>query len=218
MSSSLSKENKSIGRRLSRILRHSAVQTGLDCDTSGWVSIHQLIERSLPEGTTRQDLYEIVEHDQKYSKGRFSISEDSIFIRANQGHSMDHIKPETFMTKITEPIHCVHGTSYERLGGSTDVLLKKIDDEKVGEETVGLSRMGRNHVHFATGLDAKSGMRSTSDLYVWCNMAAAMAEGYIFYMSANGVILCSGNKNGIIPAKFLTVLHKQIRDENGDPY
>jgi len=75
----------------------------------------------------------------------------------------------------------------------------------------GLSRMNRNHIHFAAGLpDPKkgviSGMRKTCDVYIYVNTAKCAANPDIqFYRSANGVILTAGVKGeGILPMEYIS--------------
>jgi len=84
--------------------------------------------------------------------------------------------------------------------------------------------MGRMHVHFAKGLPAGfsrmgdgnagheangnqetqappviSGMRNSSAVLVYLDIAKAMDLGLKFWESDNGVILCDGGDDGIIP-------------------
>jgi len=76
--------------------------------------------------------------------------------------------------------------------------------------------MGRNHVHFATGLPAGfdvategeegkssepviSGMRNSSSILVYLNMEKAMRLGMSFWRSENGVILSDGGEKKLIP-------------------
>jgi 2'-phosphotransferase len=75
--------------------------------------------------------------------------------------------------------------------------------------------MGRNHVHFATGLPAGmdvatdavggssepviSGMRNSSSVLVYVDIAKAMAMGLSFWKSENGVVLSDGGEKKLIP-------------------
>jgi 2'-phosphotransferase len=85
--------------------------------------------------------------------------------------------------------------------------------------------MKRNHIHFATGLPATcsvssedgtqqscrekknvtpvSGMRASSQIYIYVNGRKCATEGIRFYRSDNGVILTAGtNDEGILPVKY----------------
>src|SRR5271156_954324 len=70
------------------------------------------------------------------------------FIRANQGHSIKSIKVEMEPILSTEKYPTiVHGTDQK-------AWLSILHDPK------GLRRMGRNHIHFATGLLGEEGVIS----------------------------------------------------------
>ncbi|GME55895.1 putative tRNA 2 -phosphotransferase 1 protein [Neofusicoccum parvum] len=123
-------------------------------------------------------------------------------IRANQGHSISSVSAATLLTPLTAstpdlPAVCVHGTT----AAAWPAILA----------SGGLRPMGRNHVHLAAGLPAGfealeedgddgepaqpviSGMRSSSRVLVYVDLARAMAAGVVFYRSANNVILTEGD-------------------------
>lgn len=77
--------------------------------------------------------------------------------------------------------------------------------------------MKRNHIHFATGLPATkdtaqhsclnvvpiSGIRSTSQVYIYVNGGKCAADGIQFFRMDNGVILTAGGKDGgLLPVKY----------------
>jgi len=70
--------------------------------------------------------------------------------------------------------------------------------------------MGRKHIHMTTSIDQKtvvSGIRQSSSAFVFVDVKAAIfdgVQGIPFFLSENGVILSPGNKDGIIPVKYLT--------------
>lgn len=74
--------------------------------------------------------------------------------------------------------------------------------------------MGRNHVHFAVGMPGNeeviSGMRGTCQVFIEIDMARAMKDGIVFYLSKNKVILTSGIE-GLVPCKYL----KRAIDKSG---
>lgn len=69
----------------------------------------------------------------------------------------------------------------------------------------GLSRMKRNHIHFAPGLpktgNVISGMRSTCQIFIYVDLDLALKSGVNFYKSSNNVILSSGD-DGILKTKY----------------
>ncbi|XP_044749038.1 tRNA 2'-phosphotransferase 1 [Coccinella septempunctata] len=182
-----------LGKFLSWILRHGALKEGIPVGVDGFVSVNNLLEHKFVQGRfTERDIIEVVETDEK---GRFALrlNENSLDIRANQGHSLNHIQ-ELDLKPITSPINvtCViHGT-----------FLKNW--EKIKSE--GLHRMGRNHIHFSQDRpDCNkqiSGLRKNSEIFIYINLEAALASGLKFFCSANGVILCPGNQKGFIEPIF----------------
>ena len=89
-------------------------------------------------------------------------------IRANQGHTIKDVEPE--LTKLQEPFqieNVVHGT-YEK---NWDLIQKN-----------GLSRMKRNHIHFAKGLPDQqgviSGMRQDCNLLIYVHIPTAVKGNF----------------------------------------
>ena len=72
----------------------------------------------------------------------------------------------------------------------------------------GLNIMNRTHIHFTRCLpndeDKKviSGMKQDCNVFIYINVKRAMTDGYEFFESANGVILCAGDKNGTLSTEF----------------
>lgn len=146
-------------------------------------------------------------------------------IRANQGHSIK-VDTDGLLTPITQeagniPETVIHGTDEP----AWNLILK----------SGGLRRMGRNHIHFASGLPAGfkplapstdsaedhkesapviSGMRKNSSILIYIDIEAALAAGIKFFVSENGVILSEGNEQGLLPYEFFTRV--ESRRGNGD--
>jgi len=142
-------------------------------------------------------------------------------IRANQGHSIA-VENEGLLTPITSenlPTIVVHGTTH----GAWPLIVS----------SGGLKRMGRTHVHFASGLPAGfksvtestadegesptaapviSGMRNSSSVLVYVDIKKAMDGGINFWKSENGVILSEGNEEGLIKLEYF----KSVEDRSGD--
>ena len=77
----------------------------------------------------------------------------------------------------------------------------------------GLSRMGREHIHFAPlpagwrsagGARPVSGMRANCEVLVRVDVASAMRGGIEFYLSDNGVVLSPGDGAGVIPPRYFS--------------
>ena len=134
---------------------------------------------------------------QRYTLTRIDGKE---YIRANQGHSIS--VPDLELTRIgsVEDIPksensiqgvVVHGTYTQ--------AWKSIRKE-------GLSKMGRNHIHFAVGTPGEShvisGMRSTCQVLVYVDIEKAIADGVSFFLSDNHVVLSPGNGDGLVESKY----------------
>jgi 2'-phosphotransferase len=68
--------------------------------------------------------------------------------------------------------------------------------------------MQRSHIHFAQGLPGDSGvisgMRARSQVHIFIDMEKALADGYKFFLSVNGVALCPGNEQGLLPPHYFS--------------
>lgn len=209
---------KQVSKRLSLVLRHQALDWGLECGADGYVPLAAILKhkRFVP-GVTVEEVQQVVADNDKQrfhlKKTRRKAGDDGgsdsagslkWWIRASQGHSMDHIDADALLELLDAPLPvCVHGT-----------YLKCWD--AISAE--GLCRMARNHVHCAVGLPGEggviSGMRGSVDLVVYVDMARAMEEGgIVFYRSANGVILTPGvGPRGVVPPQYF---HAAVRVSDG---
>jgi 2'-phosphotransferase len=173
-----------VARRMSKILRHSAVKEKICMNDEGFINISLLVKHL---GTTADVILKIVATN---SKKRFALSPDGKSVRANQGHGLPVTLALTELTPNSEYDTCLHGTTIE----AAKLILEN-----------GLSKMSRNHIHFAIGMPGAdgviSGMRKSSSVVFVLDMKRAMTDGIVFYMSANGVILSEGI-DGIIPQSY----------------
>lgn len=187
--SSKALSNEAVSRKLSSVLRHNAVSLGLQVRSDGCVSVEALLALPLMKGVTTDQLKRVVATN---NKQRFAFDSTGDFIRANQGHSQtvaESIADDEITRVITEPLPvCVHGT-YRSVA---HIIQKE-----------GLSRMQRDYIHLASGLAGQvvSGMRASSQVLIYIDMAKAMADGIVFRESANGVILTRG-LNGVLDPKY----------------
>lgn len=181
-----------ISKRLSYILRHGALDRGLRVMNGGFVAVADIL--ALPEfrQVDKALIHTIVAED---AKNRYSMSQDGKMIRAHQGHSFKVPGEGSLLRQIQDPAEipvCIHGT-YSRF---LDSILKS-----------GLNRMKRQHIHFASGTAAKSGMRHDCDVHIHVDVWRAMRDGCAFYMSENGVILSPGmGDTGVIPPEYFSVI------------
>jgi len=217
-------------------LRHHGHEMGLTLRNDGYTTVDEFIEvmkAHRPKLTyTVEIIRDIVE---KCEKKRFNLIEEDgiLLVRANQGHSIKTVDEELLLTPITSidelsarvkfkddiPI-AVHGT--KRF--SWDNFIK----------TYGLSKMTRQHIHFATALpeDADgtekdtdthkciSGLREGSEVLIYLNIQATLDSGFKLYISSNGVILCpgfTGTGTGTVAPGFInpTLFEKVISRVDG---
>ena len=150
-------------------------------------------------GWTEADVRQVVV---TCDKQRFALKVDAegrLLIRANQGHSIPDVavEMEEILSAADAPPKVIHGTSLAAW-------------EAIREQ--GLSRMGRQHIHCAAGEPGDagviSGMRRACQIFIYIDVAAALADGFKFYRSANNVILCPGNTAGILPPRYFA----QVKD------
>ncbi|TKW19488.1 hypothetical protein SEVIR_4G023200v4 [Setaria viridis] len=188
-----------LGRIMSRVLRHMAVELGLDMRTDGYVRVSDLLSLNLRtyaevplKNHTVDEVREAVRRD---NKQRFSLLEEDgeLLIRANQGHTVTTVTSESLLTPILsadEVSVCVHGTYRTKLSS----ILQS-----------GLKRMARLHVHFSSGLPSSgeviSGMRSNINILIHLDVKKALNDGMKLYISENKVILTEGF-DGVIPVKY----------------
>ncbi len=119
-------------------------------------------------------------------------------IRANQGHSIA-IDSASLLTPITieagnVPNIVVHGTYFAFYQAIV--------------ESGGLKKMGRNQIHFSTGLPEDtqgviSGMRSDAEILIYVDIKKSLEDGgVLWWLSENGVVLTEGDENGILETKY----------------
>ncbi len=98
----------------------------------------------------------------------------------------------TLFTDAKDFPSVVHGTYYKCL----PLIL-----------TTGLNRMAREHIHFAPGvhLDGErkviSGMRFNCEVAIFIDLAQVLADGILFFVGANRVLLTEGI-HGVLPPKY----------------
>src|SRR5215475_15487733 len=161
-----------ISKFLSLTLRHQPEKIVLRLSESGWVSVERLIAASRRAGIelTLEELQNIVDNN---DKKRFSLSEDGLWIRANQGHS---VKVELGYAPTVPPEILYHGTA-ER-------FLNSIKQQ-------GLIKGKRHHVHLSAdaGMAEKVGQRHGKPVVLTVAAGQMRRDEFVFCRSENGVWL-----------------------------
>jgi len=176
-------ELTSLSKFCSKILRHEPEIIGIRLDEHGWADVEELllgIQQTRP--ISREMLEEIVRTDKKQ---RYSFSEDKRLIRANQGHS---IPVDVELPEALPPEVLLHGTGKP--------FVESIDRQ-------GLLPMSRLYVHLSTDIKtAESVGRRHGKPVVYRVLSGKMAsDGYLFYLSVNGVWLTKQ-----VPVQYLEKL------------
>ncbi|KAG7301924.1 hypothetical protein JYU34_013342 [Plutella xylostella] len=191
------KSDIKLSKALSWILRHGAVKEGLTLSPEGYTPVASLLQHRLFKGQYKiTDIERVVEtNDKQRFKLRVNPLTHALEIRSNQGHSLSGVSEG--LTPIIEAKYptVVHGTylnSYQSI------------------KKQGLSRMSRQHIHFAKGTPGDktviSGLRRDAEVFIYLDLQKALDDGLKFFESENGVILTAGNEDGyILPKYFLKV-------------
>eukprot|EP01063_Lacrimia_lanifica_P038553 TRINITY_DN822_c0_g1_i1.p2 TRINITY_DN822_c0_g1~~TRINITY_DN822_c0_g1_i1.p2 ORF type:complete len:208 (+),score=90.02 TRINITY_DN822_c0_g1_i1:87-710(+) len=191
-----SEDQVKASKSFSYILRHGAVKEGYTMTEDGYVAVDEIRKwgpKAVKHLTDAQVRY-LVETN---AKQRFALKSvnGALWIRANQGHSAGlGLAEDKVMKEITDVAQApvaVHGT-YKK---AWPIIQKE-----------GLSKMARQHVHFAKGLPGDngviSGMRTTAEVLIYLDVEKCLADGVKLYLSDNGVVLSPGDSRGIIPPKY----------------
>ncbi|KAK9369769.1 KptA family-domain-containing protein [Lipomyces kononenkoae] len=201
-----------LSKSLSYILRHGPVKEKLPIQPDGYMNVAELLKHPRLRGITFADIRRVVDSN---TKNRFKLEHrgpdgqatmnsepTGWWIRANQGHSFE--VPDLELEQIINPESCpvvIHGTYTDAWNN--------------GIRSQGLRKMKRNHIHLAAGLPGESGvisgMRTSSDVYIYVDMKKAIADGIKFYKSENGVILTEG-KGGVLPPQYFEKVLNRIGD------
>lgn len=166
--------DKSISKFLCFILRHKPETIGLGLDEGGWADIDDLIRManhsSEIKALDRKRIFAVVNSN---DKNRFSISEDGLRIRANQGHSK-HVDLQ--LQQVIPPDRLFHGTATRYL-------------ERIFLE--GLKPKNRQHVHLSTDINTAEtiGKRHGKPVILSINSREMHKQGFAFYLSVNSIFL-----------------------------
>jgi putative RNA 2'-phosphotransferase len=181
------KRKTTVSKYLSKHLRHAPEDLGLILEPGGWVSVADLLAAAAANGfsISRDELQEVVRDN---AKQRFAFDESGERIRANQGHSSD---VDLQLPPYPPPPVLFHGTP--------EALTETIMAE-------GLKKMARHHVHLSPDVETarKVGMRRGRPVIFAIDAAKMAADGYTFFVSANGVWLTDA-----VPPAYLRLLPEE---------
>ncbi|KAH8301110.1 hypothetical protein KR018_001824 [Drosophila ironensis] len=201
-------EDVRLSKQLTWLLRHGAKSEGIPMQAEGFVGVPDLAQHPRFKVFTLEKLERIAATDakQRYSL-RWNPERRCHEIRANQGHSLPEVTQglERIREASEAPL-AVHGTYYRHWPAIRDQ---------------GLSRMGRNHIHFASSdtsdtsdtSDVASGFRGDCQILVYLDVEKVLADGIPLLRSSNNVILCPGIEGRITAAYFRRVVDRK----NGQP-
>ena len=169
------------GKFISRVLRHSPQTIGIELDKNGWADVAELIAGLNRKGHSidMAGLEDIVATN---NKKRYSFNEDKTKIRANQGHSVD---VDLELKAAVPPDVLFHGTA--------DRFIEGIKEN-------GLQKQNRNHVHLSADWETAEsvGKRHGRPVVLVIEAGKMRKDGYVFYLSENGVWLTGEVPSGYI--------------------
>lgn len=182
----------SLSRKLTWILRHGPAVAHVKIDNQGWVDVAQLLQSPVMRAF-KPSVHMIRHIVVTCKKQRFELKDSNdgkVLIRATQGHSIEQVD-DSAHTPITGP---------GDLGGKQEVVHGTCLGAWMKIRQGGLNTMGRNHIHFCTGLpgsganSANSTMRKSADVAIFVDVASAITAGIEFLQSSNGVVLTKGEQ------------------------
>ena len=163
-----------ISKFLSLVLRHRPDKIGLILDDAGWAGVDELLaalnRHNFP--LTWEELQTTIATNDKQ---RFAFNEDATRIRASQGHS---VAVALDYQPAVPPAVLYHGT-----------VARFLDSIR----TQGLLPGNRHHVHLSADdtTARRVGARRGAPIVLQIDAARMHADGYVFYLSANGVWLAA---------------------------
>ncbi|MGG4216335.1 RNA 2'-phosphotransferase [Paenibacillus sp. FSL L8-0638] len=174
------KKEESLSKFMSKILRHTPEQFGLELDHEGYCDIQELIQGIRSENrwsdVSESDIKQVVSH---CPKQRYEIVNG--YIRANYGHSAGRLDYK----EATPPTILYHGTN-------TKVIHNIF--------TEGIKPMGRKYVHLSEALEFAilAGKRRGELVILEVDTEKALANQVKFYKANHGVWLAD-----LVPSQYL---------------
>jgi putative RNA 2'-phosphotransferase len=159
-------------RYLTRALRHRPERIGIVLDEAGWVSVAELCAACTRHGVAI-DAAELAEIVRESDKQRFALSDDGLFVRAQQGHS---VEVDLGYEPAEPPELLFHGTVHK--------VLAAIREQ-------GISRGSRHHVHLSPDRETalRVGGRRGKPVVLVVHARRMASDGFVFMKSGNDVWL-----------------------------
>jgi len=182
---------KNIAKHMSYLLRHGAINEGVEISDTGFISLENLIIYLHNKGgnsITDDFIKYIVFNDLKQ---RFAIEyfNNQAYIRAVNGHSIPvpALSLSPLDPKLFIPI--IHVTQLRHV---PNIL------------ATGLFKGARNHIHFTTSESQHNlGAKFLEPVYVFIDNIAAADANIHFFKTDNNVIVTPGDDNGFIPSEYI---------------
>lgn len=154
-------------KHLSKVLRHDPASAGITLTEAGWAPTADILAYFK---LSKEDLDQVVEEN---NKKRFEYTEDEMFIRARQGHS---VEVDLGYPEAVPPDILYHGTSRQ--------AVPNISIE-------GLKRMLRHHVHLSQDLKTAQvvAARRPKPVVLTIDSKSMSSDGIKFYLTGNEVWL-----------------------------
>lgn len=166
------KQEEKLSKFISKLLRHSGHEVGLEFDESGYCKIEDLLlyvnSQEYWNFVKEEHIEEVVKNCKKQ---RYTIESDKI--KANYGHSF---KTMTYF-EAKPPKILLHGTSNE----NAKLILNS-----------GIKKMNRSYVHLSEGSEfaTLAGKRKGKLSILEVEAEKAFEDGVKFYYAGNEVWLC----------------------------
>jgi 2'-phosphotransferase len=199
-----SEEDRSMSKRLSQLLRHTAAMEGLAMRDDGYVLVKDIERLRRPwgdpavPGLTNAKLIWLVENN---NKQRFSITQDdrqNLWVRANQGHSgstgsvvddaalLDEITAAEELSPAKFIVHFTTWDAWEQIRAG------------------GLKPMERNHLHFTCHHKQIRGP-AAANIAIYLDIAYILERKLTLFKSSNGLVLTRGAHGSLAPEFFARV-------------
>ncbi|VDI20676.1 2'-phosphotransferase [Mytilus galloprovincialis] len=181
--------DRHLSKTLAYTLRHGAQKYNYDVQSDGYLFVDEILScQPGLKGYSDEDICRVVRFD---DNKRFRLSTDDITgrlkIKANHGHSIPIHDSDLVLIKqgeVTKAYHCTSMVGWDGIVG------------------MGINKMGRVHIHFST--QVPDSLKPHWEVIVQVDIKEAQQDGYKFFRSHSGLILCSGNEEGTLPAKYIS--------------
>ena len=193
-----------LSKTLSWVLRHQAIQKGLDMQEDGYVPCRQVVallaQRCIPGMTQARLLAEVA----ACPKRRFELSPDGEYVRATRGHSIRSVDDMRLLHELVDT-----STVGEATYGVSEKQWEVI-------KSAGLSCGSKNHIHIATPASKNGyvmGAGRESHVVIYIDVPRAIRDGIKFFLASNGVLLTRGVAGeGVLPAAYFLKAVLKTRD------